>query len=65
MKFTDKIVRIGGQSKCDALNPFSLWEQKKRASRDDISREIRQFIFETRLNLENYSKYSLIIISFF
>ena len=32
MKFTQKIVRIGGQSKCEALAPFSLREWRKNAA---------------------------------
>lgn len=32
MKFTQKIVRIGGQSKCAALEPFSLREWRKTAT---------------------------------
>ena len=53
MKLTEKIVRIGGQSKCAALEAFSLKELKKRASRDDVSRNTRQFSYETRMSLKS------------
>jgi hypothetical protein len=56
-EFTDKIVRIGGQSKCHALEPYSLKEHKKRASRYDVSHNIRQFIYETHSNMQYYHKY--------
>jgi hypothetical protein len=32
MKFTQNIVRIGGQSKCAALEPFSLREWRNQAT---------------------------------
>jgi hypothetical protein len=34
MKFTKKIVRIGGQSKCEALKEYSLYEWKGKAIRE-------------------------------
>ena len=48
MKFTDKIVRVGGQSKCAALEPFSLKEWKKKCSRVDVSYHTRNHIHEIR-----------------
>ena len=47
MKFTDKIVRVGSQSKCSALEPFSLMALKK-TSRGDVSLHTRNLIKETR-----------------
>ena len=54
MKFTKKIGRIGGQSKCPALEPFNLKEWKKRV---DVSRTTRKFLFDTRDDLRNSQKY--------
>ena len=31
MKFTKKIVRVGGQSKCEALKRYGLYDWKKKA----------------------------------
>jgi hypothetical protein len=48
MKFTDKIVRVGGQSKCAALEPFAIKEWKKKCSRGDVSYHTRNHIHEIR-----------------
>lgn len=40
LQFTKMIVRIGGQSKCDALKPFSLLAWKKNQNRES-NRETR------------------------
>ena len=42
MAFTHKIVRIGGQSKCRALDPFMLKEWSKRAGYSGCRGWIRQ-----------------------
>ncbi|XP_057379336.1 NFX1-type zinc finger-containing protein 1-like [Daphnia carinata] len=52
MKFTQKIVRIGGQSKCAALSSFSLREWRQRAT---ILRkrpgQYRHWLYEARNKL--------------
>ena len=49
MTFTKKIVRIGGQSKCQALEPFSLREWKKRAQNQrSLPAEIGRWFHEIR-----------------
>lgn len=64
MKFTQKIVRIGGQSKCAALEPFSLREWRRQAT---VLRkrppQYRNMLFEARENLAKMKrcvKYHLI-----
>ncbi|EFX83237.1 hypothetical protein DAPPUDRAFT_301907 [Daphnia pulex] len=52
MKFTKKIVRIGGQSKCDALQPFMLIEWKKQAAaQKKRPLQYRRWLAESRSNL--------------
>jgi superfamily II DNA or RNA helicase len=52
MKFTNKIVRIGGQSKCDALQPFMLIEWKKQAAaQKKRPLQYRRWLAESRSNL--------------
>ena len=48
-RFTRKIVRIGGQSKCEELDPFNLREWKKRA-RNARTRapHISSWLYKTR-----------------
>jgi hypothetical protein len=49
MSFTNKIVRIGGQSKCEALAPFALREWKFRAKNNRTrSAELGRWFFEVR-----------------
>ena len=49
MTFTNRIVRIGGQSKCEALKDFSLREWKFRAKNDRTRpAELGRWFFEVR-----------------
>lgn len=58
MKFTKNIVRIGGQSKCEALEPFSLREWKKQAT---VLRkrpaQYRSWLYEARNMLAETKRY--------
>ena len=49
MSFTDRIVRIGGQSKCEALKDFSLREWKFRAKNNrTLPPQLGRWFFEVR-----------------
>ena len=51
-KFTKKIVRIGGQSKCEAVQQFMLIEWKKQAvAQRKRPQQYRQWLAESRSNL--------------
>jgi superfamily II DNA/RNA helicase len=54
-KFTQQIVRIGGQSKCAALEPFSLMAWKKRPGHG-VQRDTRRWIFEIYEKLREFDK---------
>lgn len=52
MKFTQKIVRIGGQSKCAALSSFSLREWRQQATvRGKRPGQYRHWLYEARNKL--------------
>ncbi|KAI9551691.1 hypothetical protein GHT06_022027 [Daphnia sinensis] len=52
MKFTQNIVRIGGQSKCEALNSFSLREWRQRATVQRMRPgQYRHWLYEARSKL--------------
>jgi hypothetical protein len=53
-KFTQQIVRIGSQSKCAALEPFSLMAWKKRSGRSDVQQETRSWIYDIQDKLREY-----------
>ena len=54
-KFTRNIVRIGSQSKCAALEPFSLLEWKKKKG-NCVARDTKRWIFEIYEKLRQLSK---------
>ena len=54
-KFTKQIVRIGSQSKCAALETFSLMAWKKRP-KYGVQRDTRRWIFEIQDKLREYEK---------
>ncbi|XP_057379532.1 NFX1-type zinc finger-containing protein 1-like [Daphnia carinata] len=54
-KFTHKIVRIGSQSKCAALEPFSLMAWKKQPGRYSHG-DTRKWIFEINDQLREIDK---------
>ncbi len=54
-KFTQQIVRIGSQSKCAALETFSLMAWKKRPNYG-AQHDTRRWIFEIRDKLREYEK---------
>lgn len=54
-EFTHKIVRIGGQSKCAALEPFSLMAWKKQP-RPYAERDTKRWIFEINDKLREFDK---------
>lgn len=51
LKFTDKVVRIGSQSKCEALDRLNLREWKKRSSMTKKNSPNRRWFFEVRMQL--------------
>lgn len=46
-EFTKDIVRVGGQSKCEALEKYNLY-QRRRARQQEISRCTRYWVMETQ-----------------
>jgi hypothetical protein len=54
-KFTRQIVRIGSQSKCAALEPFSLMAWKKRPGYG-AQHETKRWIFDIRDKLREYQR---------
>ncbi len=53
MKFTKKIVRIGGQSKCEALQPFSLREWKFSKNRPTLTNQYYDWLYDSRRELND------------
>lgn len=46
LKFTRRIVRIGGQSKCPVLEPYSLMARKKNPGYYDVQTDTKKWLFE-------------------
>jgi hypothetical protein len=55
-KFTRNIVRIGSQSKCSALEPFTLmaWKKRSRVLGRGVQQETRSWIFDIQDKLRKY-----------
>jgi tRNA A37 threonylcarbamoyladenosine biosynthesis protein TsaE len=57
MQFTKKIVRIGGQSKCAALDPFMISEWKRKATiLKKRPQKYRRWLGEARTNLNQMKR---------
>ena len=56
LKITEKIVRIGGQSKCTALNEYSLKDWKKRGL-GYAERGTKTWIYETQSLMQDCDRY--------
>lgn len=64
MKFSRKIVRIGGQSKCEALSSFSLREWRQRATLlGKRPGQYRHWLFEARTKLNETKALVLSLVS--
>ena len=64
LKFTQRIVRIGGNSKCEALQPYALFQVKKRSfhhKHRSLFYEARDQLFESK----RYGKTSSVKCIFF
>lgn len=61
MKFTKKIVRLGGRSKCEHLKMFSLIEWKK----SKCQHKYRRLLYKTRDELYEKKRYIAISCEFF
>ena len=53
MKFTRKIVRIGSQSKCEAMKQFGLREWKARSSAERLARNHWQWLCSVKDDLRH------------
>lgn len=56
LRFTQKVVRIGGQSKCEALESYSLNAWKKQSGRGGHY-ETKRWIFEIQDKLHELNRY--------
>ena len=56
LKFTERIVRVGSQSKCEALERFNLRELKRQSLLTKKNSPHRRWFFEVRLQLADFRR---------